>query len=172
LEKVSAISFCANAPNQFRPAHTELALYRFHFLARSFCKKVTKMAFSRTHMHNLLLRAAPGISAAHHTSILDAMDGEGLFGSNGGPIRAAANGERTLLSPMRAAAAARHEQTIRDLKSIAARCARAGYAIDFERDDKPLNVYQLDSAFKACGKADHVETMAIKSLLARLGMLA
>jgi hypothetical protein len=122
-------------------------------------------------MHGLLLRAAPGISAAHHTSISDAMQSEGHFG-NGGQIRAVADntGERTLLSPMRAAAAAKDEEHVRLLQNVQRRCRRAGFDLDYQ-NDAVISPVALDAALKASG-LDTTDRMALKSSLHALGMIA
>jgi hypothetical protein len=115
-------------------------------------------------MHNLLLRAAPEISAATHTNILEHMQSAGHFGGNGGAIRAAANGERTPLSPMRAS---RDEQVQPSLlRQLQRTLARAGYDLDLN-SDQPVKLYEIDRALKASAEfADPQSRMAIKSQLA------
>jgi hypothetical protein len=150
------------------------------FPARHFLARIFYMAFSRNSMHELMLRAAPGISALHHRAILDAMDGKGMFGDNGGPvIRAVSAGkdqQRRVLSPRACAAAANDLDTANSLKSVQKRCQRAGFDFSLS-DNEPLELHKIDRAFKAAREAgnpaaDISETMAIKATLANLGLLA
>jgi hypothetical protein len=127
---------------------------------------------SRNLVHEALVKHVPELSAEHHRRVLDGLQAAGIIDGQGGVIRAVADtAARHLLSPRMAASAARSDEAVRALKNVAARCARAGYPIDFNSDE-PISLHKLDAAFKACGRADSTETMSIKGLMAALGLIA
>jgi hypothetical protein len=88
---------------------------------------------SRNTVHEVLLKHAPEISAEAHRRILDGMTHAGIIDGNGGAVIRAASGERHLLSPMKAAAAADDEHKVQLLKNVARRAARVGFEIVQER---------------------------------------
>jgi hypothetical protein len=125
--------------------------------------------FSRTQIHEALLRHAPTISADQHKTILDGFARDGLI--NGGEVvRAAASdtnkGERKLLSPMQAM---RRTELHPMIKHAAAQLRRAGYDFPFD-SDRPLSLTEIDKAFKASG-LDTETRIWIKSQLAAANLL-